>query len=506
MMAFSLIKSRVFLQTALPAVCAVSLLCTSFGAHAEEKAPRRPGFKAEQEGVIAPGQEAAYPDLTWCDTLKDPSIYKGKHKILKFIYPGKEGWLFRSADFRTDFTLPEKTFSALKEINERLKRKGIDLVIALQPSRAMVMAQYLDPADIPEGYNPSEAKKNYKALIRKLNADGIAAADLSDVPDDVIYFFKGDPHWRREGAQWSAEKVAGMIRKNPVYKDIEKEDFSNEITWWLESEKGEFDEFVEQACDVVMPQERRPMWATTSLTAKVDENALFGDVEYPDIVVVGTSNTAHEEDFNFVGSLKQTLNADIRNRALSAGEMTGAPLVFYATDEFHDHPPKIMIWEFLSHHNFNDDIGFRQILPAIDGVCGEDEALATAEMMMTPPPGTVVSTEGSVAAPAVLPGQKVPMYDYVVFDDLDAGKIPGKGSYLYLDVTKPEIRKLRVGVLYANGDAEEVKITRSLRVDNNGKYYLQFNPDIDQDLMLVQIETDRPEGQIKASICKDDNI
>ncbi|MCB1783652.1 MAG: hypothetical protein KDI13_06610 [Alphaproteobacteria bacterium] len=465
----------------------------------------RPGAKADEEHS-AP---VSYPDVYGCSPLMDPDIYKGSHKILKFIYPGKDGFLFRSADFRTDFSIPDKTLFYMKQVNARLKRKGVDLVVIVQPPRAVQMTDYLDPAHIPEGYDPDVAKRNFKGFLQKLNSEGITAVDLTNPPKDVRYFFKGDPHWRREGAQWSAEKVAEVVRQNPKYKDIPKEEFAIEITWWLESEKGEFDEFVEGACNVTWPPDRRPMWATTSLTNDVSSDSLFGDVTYPDIAIVGTSNTAHEEDFNFAGSLKQALHADVRNRALSAGGFSGASLVYYATDEFQEHPPKVLLWEFLAHHDYNDYVGLRQMLPAIDGVCKSEDALAETEVKITPSHWVAQKmAQDAAAANAYGPMQKAKskkplVYDFTVFRNLDDKKILGKGSYLYMEVTNPEIRVLHAGILYTDGEADQVDLSRSLRVDNNGKYYLLFNPDIDKDVAMVQIETDKMVGDVKARICKD---
>jgi len=452
--------------------------------------PSVPSWAAEEAPVEA--EPFTYPDLGSCmDKLRDPASYKGKRKILRFIYPGKDGWLFRSVDFRTDFTMPDQVLGYMKKVNERLAAKGIELVVLLQPSRGMLMRSFIDPNNKPDDYDPAKAEKSYRALISQLNRVGIESPDLSDVPSDVVYFFKGDPHWRREGAHWTAQRLASVIRKYPAYKDVKYEEFSNEVTWWLESEKGEFDEFIEKTCDVEMPPERRPQWATTVLAGDLDESALFGDVTYPDIAIVGTSNTAHDEDFNFVGALKQELNTDIRNRALSAGAFSGSSLVFYAMDEFHNHPPKIIIWEFLAHHDFDDYVGFRQIIPAIEGACTDEEALAV----------TTINLEGAFPA-SEAKAKDAPLHDVLVFEDLEDQQIPGKGSYLYLEATEPNEQKMQVGILYANGDAEEVDISRSRRVDNNGKYYLQFDPAIEQNLLMIQIGTNKPQGMIKARICK----
>ncbi len=508
----------------------------------------RPGAKEDDGDNQRPAGPLPYPDLSKCAAIKDGSLYRGEDRVMKFIHVGTAGWLYRSLDFRMDYTMPEKTMNYMKRVNEALKAKGVDLYVVLQPSRAMVVPGHIDPNDVQEGYDPKVAKRNYQALISELQSNGIQTTDLSNPPNDFEYFFRGDPHWRREGSMWTAKQMASLILQNQFFNGREPEKFSNEITWWLESEKGEFDEFVDKFCGVDIPPERRPMWATTALAGEASEASLFGDVTYPGIAIVGTSNTAHEQDFNFVGSLKQELSADIRNKAVAAGGFAGSSLLFYASDEFHEHTPKIVIWEFLSHHIFDDYIGFRQMLPAIYGACSEQEALAVATTKIVPPVGYVdpnfigpmqpVAVDPAAAVPAVAPvvpvaggvvdpnapvmlaatmdeyGPPLPstakkknrlseeMHESLVFENLDTKAISPQDSYLYIEVTAPESRLLEIGVLYANGDAEEIDVSRSRRAENNGKYYLEFNPDFVDPVVMVQIETDKPQGDVKARICK----
>tara|TARA_B100001989_G_scaffold253144_1_gene238402 strand:- start:2179 stop:3768 length:1590 start_codon:yes stop_codon:yes gene_type:complete len=518
-------KNYKFIKGVLLRVFTVSFIFVSLAIEVQAQDAQqlaRPGFKNE-EGVTNDVTPMDYPDLTACQqTLWDDTQYRGDRRILKHIRSGKDGWLYRSADFRTDFTMPEETFNYMVRVNEGLKAKGVSLYVVLQPSRAIVESEYIDPETMPEGYDPAVAKANYKALIKRLNDAGIHAPDLSDPPDDLVYFFKGDPHWRREGSQWTAKKVKEMVEKNPVYDTLAREEFSVEITWWLESEKGEFDEFVEAVCGVTIPPERRPMWATTSLSEDISEASLFGDVTYPDVAIVGTSNTAHEEDFNFVGSLKQELKADIRNRAVSAGAFSGSSLLFYSTDEFHEHPPKILIWEFLSHHNFDDYVGFRQMVPALEGPCTGDDVLATKEITIDVPQYVIdqdferikddlidltqfteeQASELRRAKKRNAALRESLMHEVLVFEDLEDKHIKAKDSYLMIEVKNPENRLVNIGMLFSTGNAEEVDVSRSRRAENNGRYFWEFDPKEEGELIMLQIETNKPQGTIKANICK----
>lgn len=514
---------RTLLLGAFAASFVVSSLSPVFAQDEDRRMQLAPGARqSEEERRIAiEQQKLPFPDLSACSQLKDKTLYRGGDKVMRVIHVGTGGWLFRSIDFRTDYTMSEDTLSYMKRVNERLKKNGTELYIMLQPARAVLANKHIDPKDMPEGYDWQTARKNYQGLITTLQGLGINIMDLSGPPSDFEYFFKGDPHWRREGANWTAQQISQMILKHPMFKDRAPEEFSNEITWWLESEKGEFDEFVEKVCNVIVPPERRPMWATTALSQATDEASLFGDVTYPDIAIVGTSNTAHEEDFNFVGSLKLALKADIRNRALSAGGFGGAGVVFFATDEFQDYPPKVLIWEFLSHHTFENSVAFRQMIPAIEGKCTPEETLASAEKTFAPPalPPSVNTPAATVApsAPAknrreihfgpYLPNEKVRrkverLKEVVFFDNLDDRNVTAQGHYLYVEVTQPESRSLKIGVLYDNGEAEEIDVSRSIRAQNNGKYYLEFDQKYSGKVIMAQIATDQPGGHIKAQICK----
>ena len=438
-----------------------------------------------------------HPNLAPClEKLRDPSSYIGRNdkgnqrKVLKQIELGKNGWLFSTSDFRTDFTMTDKTLDYMVAVKAALKSKGVDLYLVIQPPRAMLMHEHIDPEYMPEGYDAAVAKANYKSLIKKLNGAGIAAADLSDIPTDLAFFFKGDIHWRREGAQWSAEQISKLIRENEQYSSIKKEEFYIENIGTEKNKKGEFIEFVEELCDVVITPEPRPIWETTSKVA-VSNNSLSANIAYADIAVVGTSNTEREDDFNFVGSLKQALSVDVRNNAMPIDRFSNSLYRFFSTDEFQNHPPKILIWEFISYHDFDEYKGFRQMIPAIKGGCSDGDALVISDSMNINDPKTYEHG----------------IYEIIFMNNLENKHIRALDSYLELNVTEPEKRKLHVSVLYVSGDADTIDISRSSRVENNGRYFIDFTDEIDQELMVIQIETDKPLGKVKARLCsKNKNI
>jgi alginate biosynthesis protein AlgX len=400
-------------------------------------------------------------------------------KELKVISQGKDGWLFRTADFRTDFAASPRAMEYFRRLNQALAAHGQVLIAAFQAPRGMLAEKHLDPAHIPAGYDPAQARQSYKAFIRQLRSAGIMALDLSDVPEGLEYFPKGDFHWSSTGAGWTAQKVAELIRKLPGYVQLEKKNFETKITGQAKNPAhGAFEAFIQSTCKVNIRMQPVDLWTTDSQkdgSAKAD--SLLGEAAYPAVTVLGTSNSAEDPKFNFVGSLKHFLHADVYNAAVVAGGFGSSSYRYYASDEYRANPPKFVVWEFLPQHEYNSEISmaaFRQMIPAVYGACDEKDAAATYK--------NAITTE-----------------KFNIFKGINEKSL--KDAYLYMEVSEPAERNLRVELLYANGDADQVDMTRSTRVPNNGKYFLELEPKTNQSLLFMRLLTDRPQGQVNARLC-----
>jgi alginate biosynthesis protein AlgX len=389
-------------------------------------------------------------------------------KELKFISQGKDGWLFRTADFRTDFTASPRAMDYFRRLNQALAARGQTLVIAFQAPRGALAARHLDPAYIPAGYDSAQALQGYKSFIRQLRSAGIMAIDLSDVPEGLEYFPKGDFHWSSAGAQWTAQKAADLIRKLPDYGRLEKKDFVTKVAGQAKNPAhGAFEAFIQNTCKVNIRMQPVDLWTTD---AQDDESAkagsLLGEAAYPAVTVLGTSNSAEDPKFDFV------------NAAVVAGGFGSSSYRYYASDEYRANPPKFVVWEFLPQHEYNSDISlaaFRQMIPAVYGACGEKDASALYQSTITE--------------------EKLN-----IFNKIDEKSL--KNAYLYMEVAEPAERSLKVELLYANGEADQVDLTRSTRAPNNGKYFLELDAKPDQSLLFLRLLTDRPQGQVKARLCQ----
>lgn len=418
-------------------------------------------------------------DIPICEAATKAETYASTKKQYKYVLHGKDGWLYRTVDFRTDFVIKPKSMEYFKRLNKIMKQKGETLIVFLQPPRAVMGARHIDPAVAPAGYDPAQGKAGYKAFIKQLNDNDILAVDLSDAPTEPEYFQKGDIHWNYEGAKWSAIKLAEMIKKLPAYDKLEKKNFVSEIISWEIPDRGTLEDLIQYVCQYNIEIISYPVWATTPDAESSDnasiEDSLLGDLSFPEITVVGTSNSYLDYKFNFVGMLKNLLKTDVYNAAIIGGGFGSSSFRYYASDEYQEHPPKVVVWEFLTQHNYNAsdaDSSFRQMIPALYGACDPKDAVATYD-------GEIKST-------------KVDFFDKLK-------NTPLKDTYLYLEATNPEGRSLQVEILYADGEADMINMSRNTRMTNNGKYYLEMP---DNTPLFMNLITDKPEGNLHARLCR----
>jgi alginate biosynthesis protein AlgX len=446
---------------------------TYFRFHPPQDKPVKNNLYPFEGPIIPTGQ-----DIPVCAAARVEESYARK-KSVRYILHGKNGWLFRTSDFKTDFTASPQTMEYFTRLNRSLAARGQTLVVAFQPPRGLVSSKYIDPAAAPKGYTPEKAREGYKAFLKQLDDTGIVTVDLSDVPSDVTYFEKGDFHWSPAGARDSAKKIAEALRDVSGYGSIDKQDFESEVIGLAPASRGTFEEFIQQTCHVNIELTTKPVWSTHAKAAKgSDAESLFGNASFPAISIVGTSNSAQDDKFDFVGALKRFSRADIYNAALTGGGFGSSSYRYFASDEYRAHPPKIVVWEFLPQHDYNNAESlnaFRQMIPAVYGACRKDRALADFFGEITQ--------------------KKTEFFSKIKDQSL-------KNTYLYLEATNPKERTLSVEILYKNGNADRVDLTRSSRMANNGKYYLELGNALENNAMFFHLITDIPQGHLSARLCQ----
>jgi alginate biosynthesis protein AlgX len=300
-----------------------------------------------------------------CPRLNDAAAYEKGLSGFKFLIPGKDGFIFRSTDFKQDFALDETSQASIHRMVNLLKAKGISLVMLIQPTRGIMARNLIDPAETHAAdFKPEAALGSYRANIETLKKLGVITTDLTGGPQGSDYFSLRDIHWTRDGANDSAQKIAEEIKKAGLLDGIRKEEY---VT--TKGETGTFQgglaEAVEKICKNKLPEEDFVQYETTKKNA--DSDALFAD-EAPKIVLAGTSNGTVKRA-NLEGAFKEHLGVDVLNVSVGGGGPDTAILDYLSSDAYRKNPPKVLIWEVPGHYSLNSKALHAQILPSIPTEC-----------------------------------------------------------------------------------------------------------------------------------------
>lgn len=287
---------------------------------------------------------AARAEGLLCPALERKENYKNWQSY-RYLVEGRDGWVFRTlADFKSVFKTNHKSDGQLQAFNNALKDRGVHLVIAMLPTRGMMHGDQIYRDD----FNRLKAMEAYKALALHIRTLGLSVAEVDhfDIPG---YFYKRDHHWTPVGALDMAGRVAAIAKESGDRLPYIK--FTTEAQGTIEH-KGTFTKVSEEVCKAPLPPEKTPKYITSG-----GPDDLLGDMPEPRAVLVGTSNSVNDAAHaNFEGFLKQSLNADVLNFSVSGGGADEAMLKYLVSDNFRNHPPVLLIWEFPVYQDFDNSM------------------------------------------------------------------------------------------------------------------------------------------------------
>ncbi|WP_152225521.1 alginate O-acetyltransferase [Pseudomonas sp. SCB32] len=425
----------------------------------------------------------AQPTAALCPNAANDAAYNTKYLgFFTHLVPAQEDWLFRTTyDLRTDFGTSAEGWRELKQLRDELKRKGIDLVVVYQPTRGLVNREKLNPQE-KASFNYELAKKNYLATIAQFRKAGIYTPDFSPLFDEKQehpYYFKGDHHWTPYGAMRSAKIVAETLKEIPAYKDVPKQEFESKRVGLL-SKLGTFHKAAAQLCG----SGYAPQYVDRFETEPVGDSGggdLFGEGGNAQVALVGTSNSGPA--YNFAGFLEEYAKVDILNNAVSGGGFDSSMLAYMTSQEFHDKPPKILIWEFATHYDMALKSFYRQAMPLVDNGCAGGTPALSRKVKLHAGSNEVL---------------------------VNSGALPIRSGSYTADVTysDPGVHELKNTVWYMNGRREQLKIEQAKSVDTGGRYVFELRNDEDwsnQQFLSLEIEApdDMPAGlEVEAKLCQ----
>ncbi|WP_455769156.1 alginate O-acetyltransferase [Metapseudomonas otitidis] len=443
---------------------------------------------AASQGAWAAAEYSVQRTGPLCAVAQDPSVYNTKYlSFFTALVQGRGDWLFRTRyDLRTDFGTSAFGYSEFKRLRDALKAKGVELMVVYQPTRGLVNREQLTEAEKAR-FDYDLAKKNYLKAVDDFRKTGIWVTDLSPLFDekgvDTDYYFKADHHWTPAGANRTAKLVAETLKQMPGFDEIPKKTFDSKVVGLL-PKAGTLHKTAGQLCGTTYATQYVDRYETEASGDGAAGDALFGDESNPQIVLVGTSNSGPA--YNFAGFLQQHSGAEVLNMAVSGGGFDSALLQYMSSPEFHEHPPKIIIWEFATHYDMAQKSFYRQALPLVNNGCEGQPAVMHRKVRMKPGANEVFVN-----------GQNQPIKD-----------IRGGDYQVDLTFSDPTVHESKATVWYLNGRRENFKIEQSDRVDTGGRYAFELRNDPDwRDLNVLALEIHSPEEMpenlsVDVTLCK----
>lgn len=424
-----------------------------------------------------------------CPAAHDPGQYNtdDRRNFSTLVEGGEKDWMFRTReDLRTEFGTSEKGWRLFKELHDAFKRHGVELVLVYQPTRGMVNRNKLTAAQ-KASFDFDLALKNYRETLERFRKAGFLVPDLSPLTDEQeehSFYFRGDQHWTAYGAERTAKIVAKTIRSMPEFADIPRKDFVTRQLG-LVGKPGGLHVVAGQICGTSYAYEYSRHFFTEPKNESSSDD-LFGNAEMPQITLVGTSHSG--QNYNFSGFLEEYTGAEILNVAIPGGSLDGSMIEYLGSEEFHQNPPKILIWEFSPLYDLAQDKIHRQFLALLEGnACEGHPALLASKSTLKPGDGTrEVLVNGTNKLVQV------------------------NNSQYQLDIrfSDPTVKTLKGFIWYMNGQRERVALDKPNTVDTNGRFAFHLRDDADWgNLNFLALEIQAPEGldqpvEVETRLCR----
>lgn len=393
-----------------------------------------------------------------------------------FLTPGNNGYLLYAGDFSpNNFAIDGRT-QYYGQLDQALKSKGVQLIVSPLPSRTIVYPEMLDKNQpLQSAYSTDVARENYRASLGRMWNSQISTIDLlraalerRQMDDTKILYFMRDYHWTSEGAKLYAQTIAREIMKFDAYKSLKKEKFINTYDH-SENAESRLAYLLQTVCGTKTPPEKINVYETTR-----EGGNLLGDDTYP-VVMVGSSYSA-EAKYNFEGFLKEALDSNVLNAAVSGGGYNASLEAYLLSKEYATEKPKFLIWEFAASMTPWDQTALREIIPSVYGDCAPSEAILENKTSLQGPTSILRNT---------------------------AAKVDTNKDFVSLKFADKTLLNFDLNLKFDDGKQETVKISRSERIQNEGQFYLKLANEFKGNLSEVTvIPNKKTQSEISAKICR----
>jgi alginate O-acetyltransferase complex protein AlgJ len=277
------------------------------------------------------------------------------------VVVGQDGWLFTAEEFETHPNHQDRLLARLAEVaavRDSLKTRGIDLVVALVPSKARQQPEHLRHNFLPRR-PPALLADRYSTARAFLRKAGIPAPDLRSALGAGGSYLRRDTHWTPAGSAAVARLVAvpgrDVLDRNGVRRTafesipVDRVSHTGDLMTFLPL--GPYAERFGLGPEEVRlfetrlapPPRQTPPEDVSSGNGDEDPLGLFATPTIP-VALVGTSYSA-DPRWNFAGFLQEALEAEVLTVA-EEGKGPFQPMEAYlSSDTIAEIPPSLVIWE-----------------------------------------------------------------------------------------------------------------------------------------------------------------
>lgn len=260
------------------------------------------------------------------------------------VREGCDGWLFIADELtvhpqaETNATLKAEQVLA---VQKHLAHRDVELLIAIVPDKSRIARQSLCGIPRPE---------RFESRIRDWTGQlaGVRTLDLTRAlaPLGREAFLRTDTHWSEVGAKAAARALAEAVQPTGVNPSPTKTLIAHPSE--PQPRPGDLPRLA--GLDW-LPIELQPAHEAVSQTRfenrsdadqALSEDDLFGDAKLPNVALIGTS---FSQNSNFHAYLEQALGATVGNFSKEGGEFSGAATLYFASRDFSETPPALVVWE-----------------------------------------------------------------------------------------------------------------------------------------------------------------
>ncbi|WP_231701657.1 alginate O-acetyltransferase AlgX-related protein [Halopseudomonas salegens] len=421
------------------------------------------GFLAQTVLASEPAENCTSLDCLLCPAMQDPDSYlEGNMKLINQLTPGTDRWLFRSdVDLTNEFGMPARMQPEFARLVETFSAQGTRLAMVVQPTRGLMHRDKIRP-DFTQGFDYATAADNLRTYLQQMRDAGAIVPDIMQLvenPPAEEYFFRRDHHWTSAGARNTARLLADHLMQQPVYAELPRKAYRTETGVTLFKD-GTLNLALSSLCGNNYGFQYVQGYRTVPEIS--DASALFDEEPVPEVILVGTSNSATRDEenkqFNFDGFIKEFLSVDLLNFAMPGAGEYGALIEYLHSDSYSAAaPPKLIVWELPANYRLADPLMYRQLIPAIEGQCSNEAALLSNQLEKT----------------SVQVNERIELLSNTGDERLE---MAGHDVYLDIRLSNGNLKHFYLIVYYDNGKRDKVWIRREAIV-SGGQYYLELSKD-----------------------------